>query len=132
MARYVDAVNGRDEQQWIATWAEDARWSLPGNNVQGRDSIVALWLQLMSGFEFAIMMPSSCLFDIHRDKATGHWYLHEFTRDTNGNAVNALSRYRDSYSRIDGQWLYQSRDYDIMYLGPADLSGSFKSLPGSG
>ena len=40
-----------------------------------------------------------------------------------------LSRYRDNYSRVDGQWLFQSREYDVMYFGPADLSGNFNPLP---
>lgn len=131
MARYVDAVARRDENDWAGTWAENARWSLAGNEVEGRDHIVALWLQMMSGFEFAVMMPSSCLFEIDGDSATGHWYLQEFTRDQEGNAASVLSRYRDTYSRVDGQWLYQSRDYDIMYFGPADLSADFAPLPES-
>ena len=75
------------------------------------------------------MMPSSSLFEVQGDSASGHWYLQEFTRDNAGNAAMVLSRYRDTYSRIDGKWLFQSRDYDVMYFGPSDLSGSFNPLP---
>ena len=81
------------------------------------------------GFEFAVMMPGSSLFEINGDSATGHWYLQEFTRDLEGNAASILSRYRDTYTRVDGQWLYQSRHYDVMYFGPADLSAPFTPLP---
>ena len=128
MARYVDAVNRGDGDAWITTWAEDASWQLLGNTVTGRDSILALWQQMMTGFEFALMLPSSCLFDINGHQASGHWYLQEHTRDREGNAARAVSRYRDNYSCIDGEWLYQSRDYDINYYGPADLSGNYTPL----
>ncbi len=129
MDRYIDAVARRDGTAWAATWAEDASWSLMGQEVTGRDNVLALWQQMVSGFEFAIMMPSSGMFEIDGDTASGHWYLQEFTRDLEGNAASILSRYRDTYTRVDGQWLYRSRHYDVMYFGPADLSAPFTPLP---
>ena len=81
MARYVDAVNRRDAQAWAATWDDNGCWSLLGNEVSGKDNIVGLWQQMMAGFEFALMIPSSCLFDIDGDSASGHWYLQELARD---------------------------------------------------
>lgn len=125
MARYVDAVNRRDGQAWAATWCEDATWNLLGSPVQGRDNIVGLWQQMMAGFEFAIMMPASCLLQVDGDQASGHWYLQEFTRDLEGNSAMVLSRYLDTYRRVDGQWLYQSREYSFIYQGSADLGGDY-------
>jgi ketosteroid isomerase-like protein len=129
MARYIDAVNRTDADAWISTWAEDGSWNLLGNTVTGRDNIRALWQQMMSGFEFALMLPSSCLFEVDGSRASGHWYLQEHTRDREGNTASVVSRYRDSYTRVDGQWLYLSRHYDIIYYGPADLSGNYTPLP---
>lgn len=125
MARYIDAVNRYDEAAWINTWAQDSTWNLMGNPVEGRDNILGLWQQMMKTFEFAIMMPSSSLFEVTGDTASGHWYLHEYTRDLEGNATTILSRYMDTYVREDGQWLYQSRAYNFIYNGPPDLSGGF-------
>lgn len=125
MARYVDAVNRYDGDAWIATWAEDATWNLLGNPVEGRDNILGLWQQMMSSFEFAVMFPNSCLFEIDGDTASGHWYLHEYSRDLEGNASAILSRYLDTYVKVDGQWLFKSRAYNFIYNGPADLSGDF-------
>lgn len=125
MARYIDAVVRYDEDAWIATWAPDSVWNLLGNPISGRENILALWQQMMQTFEFAIMMPSSCLFQIDGDTASGHWYLHEHTRDTQGKASTILSRYLDTYVRQDGQWLYQSREYNFIYNGAPDLSGDF-------
>ena len=125
MARYVDAVNRYDGDAWAATWAEDATWNLLGTDVQGRDNIVGLWQQMMESFDFALMLPSTCLFEVSGDKASGHWYLHEHTRNNEGERATILSRYMDTYTRVNGEWLYQSRQYEIMYQGPADLSGQF-------
>ncbi|MEZ5503712.1 MAG: nuclear transport factor 2 family protein [Halioglobus sp.] len=125
MARYVDAVNRYDADAWIATWAEDGVWNLLGTPVSGRDAILALWQQMMSSFDFALMLPSSCLFEVTGNTASGHWYLHEHTRDRAGHASTILSRYRDTYVRQGGQWLFQSRHYDFIYNGPADLSGAY-------
>lgn len=125
MARYSDAVNRVDADAWIATWAEDAVWNLLGNPVSGKDNILALWKQMMSSFEFALMLPSTCLFEVDGDTASGHWYLTEYTRDPEGAASTVLSRYTDTYTRKEGQWLFQSRDYSFIYNGPADLSGTY-------
>ena len=128
MGRYADAVNRRDADAWIATWAADGVWNLLGNPVSGRDNILALWQQMMGSFEFALMLPSSCLFKVDDDTASGHWYLHEYTRDLQGNASTVLSRYLDTYIRQRGQWLFQSRHYSFIYNGPADLSGTYTPL----
>jgi ketosteroid isomerase-like protein len=128
MGRYADAVNRRDADAWVATWATDGVWNLLGNPVSGRDNILALWQQMMASFEFALMLPSSCLFDVSGDTASGHWYLHEYTRDLQGNASTVLSRYLDTYVRQGGQWLFQSRHYSFIYNGPADLSGTYTPL----
>ena len=71
------------------------------------------------------MMPNSCLFEVDGDSASGHWYLHEYTRDKEGTATTILSRYQDTYIKQDGQWLFKSRDYTFIYNGPADLSGNY-------
>ncbi len=129
MARYVDAVNRYDAEAWIQTWAEDGVWNLLGNPVEGRDSILGLWQQMMATFEFALLLPSSCLFEVDGDSASGHWYLHEYSRDLEGNRSTILSRYDDTYVRRDGRWLFKSRDYGFIYNGAPDLSGDFTRLP---
>lgn len=132
MARYVDAANRRDGDAWAGTWDDNACWALPGIEVVGRDNIVALWRQVLAGFEFAILMPGSGHYEIDGDNATGHWYLQEFTRDHQGEALAALSRYTDRCARIGGDWRFVRREYHFLYRGPADLSGDFSPLPPAG
>ena len=129
MARYVDAVNRRDGEAWARTWAEDGVWRLMGMEVKGREAILELWQQLVAGFEFAVLMPSSSLLEVNGNRADGIWYLQEFTRDRQGERALALSRYLDSYGKVKGQWYFQSRQYDFIYRGPANLSGDYTALP---
>jgi hypothetical protein len=128
MARYVDAANRRDGASWAQTWADDGQWNLMGMEVRGRDEILGLWQQVVAGFEFAVLMPSSSSIDIDGKTASGHWYLQEFTRDLQGESALALSRYLDTYSKVDGQWYFQTRQYDFIYRGAADLSGEYTPL----
>ncbi|MGI9286622.1 MAG: nuclear transport factor 2 family protein [Pseudomonadales bacterium] len=128
MAKYADAVNRYDADTWISTWAENGAWNLLGSPVEGRDNILGLWQQMMGGFEFALMMPSSCLFNVDGDGASGHWYVHEYSRDKEGKTTMILGHYLDTYCKLDGQWLYKSRTYSFVYHGPADLSGSYTPL----
>lgn len=125
MARYVDAANRGDADAWISTWAQKSQWNLFGDPVTGRDNILALWQQAMASFEFALLLPSSCLFEVTGDSATGHWYLQEYTRDLEGTRSAIVSRYDDSYARVDGQWLYSSRSYHCIYRGAPDLGGEY-------
>lgn len=125
MARYADAVNRDDADAWIATWAQDGEWNLLGDPVVGHDDILALWRQMMDSFEFALLLPSSCLYRVDGDRATGHCYLQEYSRTPGGEATAIISRYRDTCVRRNGQWLYHSRKYDFIYHGPPDLSGNF-------
>jgi len=129
MGRYVDAANRRDGESWAQTWAEDGCWSLMGMDVEGREAILGLWQQVMAGFEFALLVPSSHVIDIDGDSATGHWYLQEFTRDLQGEPMQAVSRYTDRYARIGGQWYFARRQYDIIYRGASPMEGGYTPLP---
>ena len=129
MATYVDAANRRDGEAWKNTWAADGVWSIMGTDISGRDNIHALWTQVLEGFEFALLMPASGQFEVTGDTATGHWYLQEFTRSTEGETSTMMSHYQDSYCRTDNKWLYQSRASSVLYSGPADLSGHYNPLP---
>lgn len=128
MARYCDAVNRRDGEDWINCWTSDAEWVLMGSKVTGRENILALWQQVMSGFEFALMLPSTCLFTADGTSASGHWYLHEYTRDHQGNSATNISRYQDAYKKVDGQWRYQSRECHFIVSGSAGLSGPYNPV----
>jgi ketosteroid isomerase-like protein len=50
---YADAVTRRDARDWGDCWAEDGEWEMPDYPEfpaqKGRASIVALWIEAISG-----------------------------------------------------------------------------------
>jgi uncharacterized protein (TIGR02246 family) len=122
VAEYIDAVNRFNGDDWIATWAEDATWYLMGMEVVGREAILGLWQGAMGSFDFAIMMLNSGTIQIDGDTATGRWYITEHTKPTEGDAALVLGVYDDTYKKVDGKWLFNSRHYNVMYQGAADYS----------
>ena len=50
------------------------------------------------------------------------------TCDYEGVGQTVLSRYLDKYVKVDGQWYFQTRDYNFIYNGPSDMSGTYTPL----
>lgn len=128
-ARYVDAVNRGDGLSWRATWSEDASWFLMGQEVKGRDNILAFWRQTMELFNFVVMTLNSGTVDIEGNAATGRWYVTEHLSMKGAEPATILGVYDDKYIKFDGQWLIQSRGYHMLYQGAPDLSGTYQPYP---
>lgn len=129
VARYSDAVNRRDAAVWGDTWAEDATWKIMGMEPQGRETIVKLWEQLMGGFPFVVQMPSEGLVTVDGDTATGRFYLHEWGKGPDGTGMLTLGVYHDTFQRDPDGWRFSERDFNSMYTGPADMSGTPAGFP---
>ena len=129
VARYSDAVVRRDTAAWGETWAEDAVWKIMGMETRGRALIVTLWERLMAGYPQVVQLPNSCILSIDGMSATGRWYISEYGKLANGTALLTLGVYHDEYTRTDGAWRFASRRFDVLYGGPADLSGAFMPFP---
>ena len=130
--RYADAVCRRDEQAWAATWAEDAVWQLPGApRMEGREAIVGLWVQAMSGFPFVVQLINSGVLQISDDRASGRWYITENLKFADGNGMYNVGCYQDRYVKRDGNWLFSERHYAVLYNdeGKGDMSGTASPFP---
>lgn len=127
--RYVDAVNRFDGEAWGQTWAIDGVWAV-GQTYTGREAMVAAWTGIMSSIPNVYMhVYSGVIDDVTGDKASGRWYMGEFLNLPGGaRSMNSIC-YFDTYSRVDGEWYIQTRKFEALYRGPADLSGEFFKLP---
>lgn len=126
--RYADAVVHRDEQQWISTWAPDAVWELgKGRRVEGREAILQLWNGAMDTFAAVVqnVVNGTCDLDDAAGTGTGRWYVNEHWARTDGSRGILLAHYDDLYTRVDGAWMFASRELTIHYGGPPDLSATF-------
>ncbi len=128
--RYADAVVHRNPEQWAATWADDAVWELgKGRRVEGRDAILALWNSAMDGFKAVIqnVVNGTAELDEAAGTGSGRWYIHEHWHRASDERGILLAYYDDTYTRIDGDWRFASRELTIQYGGPPDLSGTFNN-----
>lgn len=115
VARYADAVCRRDEEAFSATWAEDAVWKLPGMpQTQGRDEIVALWLNIMQQFSFVIQRMNNGTVEVNGDTATGRWYLSEHIAAPDGGVMVNIGVYQDRYRRASGDWVFAERRFSML------------------
>ena len=129
VARYADAVNRRDADAWVALWARDCEWHILGNPMTGRDDVLALWRSLMEGFSFVIQVIYSGTIELDGDEATGCWYLCEIWKGPDGSAGMTVGVYRDRYVREEDMWRFRRRRFDILYMGPPDLSADTQPFP---
>lgn len=111
---YADAVTRVDADDWAATWAEDAEWSLPDypeiGTTKGRAAILAMWIEAMKGYP-GIMFeawPGSIVIDGNR--AAMRSYTAE-VYDQDGVTKRDRGVYEDTCVKIDGQWLFASRSF---------------------
>lgn len=126
--RYADAVVRRDPDQWSSTWAVDATWELGrGRKVESRDSILALWNSAMDGFKAVVQNVVNGDADLDEAAGTGsgRWYIIEHWHRADDSRGILLAHYDDRYVRVDGAWLFASRELAVHYSGPPDLSGTF-------
>ena len=129
VARYSDAVNRRDAASWGPTWAEAGEWHLMGNARQGRETIVALWQNLMQNFPFVMQLVHSGTVEVNGDSGTGRWYLTEISRGADGTPGSSIGVYHDRYVREEGAWVFERRRFDILYMGAPDLTGQLLPFP---
>lgn len=111
---YCDAVFRRDAVDWGANWAEDARWNLMGQQVDGRAAIVAMWEGAMQNFKFVAFFAQMGALAIDGEEARGTVYTHEILENADGSISRPVGRYDDRYRRIDGNWKFQERSYNFL------------------
>jgi len=116
IATYNDAVMRLDAEAWGGTWAEDGIWSLPGmgDGIAGREAIVATWKMAMDQFEFVGFFASPGPVHIDGDTARGTLYQQELLVQKEGGERQVIGRYSDEYVKVDGQWRFKKRVYEVL------------------
>ncbi len=121
-ARYCDAVNRRDAVAMEQTWAKESVWGFLGKPIEGRDNIISFWKQAMAGFPKILQFYWPAGLKIDGDTGTGRWYLQEIVVDTKGNPLQFYGVYNDTYGKIDSEWLFTMRRFDLIHQGPGPLT----------
>ena len=125
VARYCDAVARADEAAFASCWASDARWTGPGLDRRGAETIVATWARIRVRFAVALQGIQSGtvrvdVTDPHRLRATGSWWIREQLVPVQGPARETVGRYDDEYVYGPGGWQFASRAFTpAVTPGPA-------------
>jgi ketosteroid isomerase-like protein len=125
--RYADAVGRRNGDDWIATWAPDARWILAADrDVTGHEAILQTWLTAMQRYRVVIQRVLNGEVQFSGNTATGRWHIQEHFRKSTGEPGILLAHYDDTYVHVGNDWLFASRSLERYYVGPPDLSAPFQ------
>lgn len=131
-ARYTDAVYRRDWQAVRACWADDGVWHAFGQRTAGREEIIGWLVSLTSMFPLIWQTAHGVILEIDGDEAVARLYIDEISCDLKDVRRFAMGLYHDRYRRTDGQWIFAERHWDLLYLGPADLSARLWDMPAFG
>jgi len=115
---YCDAVNQRDAEAWGRTWAEDSEWQLPHldiQGIQGREAIVASWLEAMELFPFVHMMAQAGSIEVTGDRAVMRSYTAEVAVMGDGKEIRPRGQYDDVCVREGGRWLFSRRKFTVLH-----------------
>lgn len=123
VSRYSDAVWRLDADAYGACWADEGVWAFMGQAIKGRDAIVPFWIEFMKNFRKAWQMVNNPVLLVEGDRARQRLYVEEtvFTHD----GANVISKgiYHDDLVIERGEWKFARRHFDLVYYGPADMSG---------
>ncbi len=112
---YSDAVFRKDADAWIANWAEDGVWKLPGIDVTGKAQIKAAWVGAMSNFAVAGFFATPGAIEVRGDHASVRVYTQEVLIDHAGGVRRIIGTYDDELVKTDGAWLFASRAYTVLH-----------------
>ncbi len=111
VARYCDAVAQADEPAFASCWAPDARWTGPGLDRSGAESIVATWAKIRRRFAVALQGIQSGAVRVDGERATGSWWIREHLVPIDGPARETVGRYDDTYVLGSDGWRFASRTF---------------------
>jgi hypothetical protein len=83
----------------------------------------------MDGFKAVVQNVVNGTVDLDDDAGTGsgRWYIMEHWNRADDSRGILLAYYDDTYVRVDGRWMFASRELVVQYGGPPDLSGPFQN-----
>ena len=126
-ARYCDAVARFDLDQFAELWTDDADWVVPGvATTTGRDRIARLFGKLRGSYLLCTQEPMSgwVVPGAGPDEARARWQIRELQWKAEQPVNCVMGVYSDRLVRVDGAWRFATRQFDVFYRGPVDLSGT--------
>lgn len=126
-AHYADAVWRKDAVAFAQCFTPDAEWRIGGQVMRGRAEIAREFERsLFSVRRVLIEFRTPQLELTGSDRASGKVYATEHFTWSKGRPTTAIGRYYEYYADAGDRWRISWRLYELLYSGPADLSGEFR------
>ncbi len=132
VARFDDAVNRRDVDEFSRLWANDAVWEIGDPmpmRVEGVDAIVETWQRMVASTVWLFRGSFAGVVTVEDGRARGRWpcvetgtFVQRGPDAPTGYDNRAI--YDDLYVRRDGAWLFQHRRYVYLWLSSDTLPGA--------
>jgi hypothetical protein len=134
-ARFADTATRADHETLKTLLKLDAVFTIgePANvTLNGVDAIDAHIQKLRDGKDFFVQFVHSGLIQINGDTASARWLMHEVglgpaKNGTGKSYYNNFGLFIDELEKIDGKWLFKSRNYPYLYLDTDPFTG--KGIP---
>lgn len=130
IGRYCDAVLRVDVAEFSDTWADDARWLIPGDGIiEGRASISATFEKIRPTYRQCVQeVLNGTISYVDGDNASARWQIRELQWRDDGTVSELIGVYHDVMARdLDGVLRFTQRDFELIYSGPIDGSGKLRS-----
>ena len=116
VTRYADLLGRGSPESYAAFYVEDAELVLGPTTYRGREEIAGAYRGISpdgpsrSAYSFNVSI-SNPLIEVNGDTAWGQLVFTEIVIDEQGDAPRLLAQGRefDTFVKVDGQWLIQSR-----------------------
>ncbi|MEW9856147.1 nuclear transport factor 2 family protein [Novosphingobium sp. M1R2S20] len=131
-AHYTDAVWRKDPTAFGQCFAPEAEWRIAGMVMHGRDEIASGFEHIMSNANRVLITFGTPQLDWREDQAMGRIYATEQCSWRDKQPNMNIGRYFERYVYDGDRWRFSWRLFQLLYQGPADLSGPHFDVPDFG
>jgi ketosteroid isomerase-like protein len=131
-ARIVDAVWRKDPVAFGDCYTEDAEWRIAGMVLRGRPEIAGAFERLMGNCQRVLMTFRTPILEVGDGTASGRTYVSEQNAFKSGRPGSTMGVYFERFVDQGDRWRCAWRLFQLHYIGPPDLTGSFFEHPDYG
>jgi hypothetical protein len=118
--RYTDACWRWDRDDWLACFADDARWTTYLFDCSGKEEMRATWDRISQDWLNVAYLNEIGSIEVDGDRANARAYAREVVELKSRGIVKPPARYEDKLVRQNGTWLFASRTYYILFVEGAE------------
>lgn len=131
-ARYAEAVWRKDYATFADCFTPDAEWRIAGQVLRGRNEITGFLETAMTRFHRVIMTFRTPLIELGEGAANVRVQVTEQNGFKDGRPGSTIGTYFERLVEQDGVWRRAWALFQLHYMGPADLTGSYFDQPDYG